>query len=287
MARLFRSLPRHLLWLLALSSTPYAWSEGGTLRVGLMHTEPWAFYSQDGREGSGDQKSQLTGIFVDMNREIARETHLNLETSTLPYGRINKELQSGETDLTYLIRSGDRDAYVDYAGLLFSFHSIVLARPGTPLRSYEDLRGLRIGILKDIRLNPRFDGDGELHKVEVRDYETLVHMFLGGRLDAVAGNSVSLPYLLQKRGFAVQSLPKLTLQKTEVWAQMSRRSSQSAMLPRLRAAIDKLRSDGLFEAVLQRYHPTRPEESTQAKRSIREVSSTGPVPGAASPMAER
>ena len=142
-----------------------------------------------------------------------------------------------------------------------------------------------IGILKDIRLNPRFDGDGELHKVEVRDYETLVHMFISGRLDAVAGNSVSLPYLLQKRGFTVQSLPKLTLQKTEVWAQMSRRSSQSAMLPRLRAAIDKLRSDGLFEAVLQRYHP-RPEDSTQAKRSIREGSSTGLALGT-SPMAER
>lgn len=262
-----RTLPCGLLVLLGLSLGSPVHSEPASLRVGLIHTEPWAFYS---REGSGERKNQLAGIFVDINRELARESGLTLEATAVPYGRVSKELQSGECDLTYLIRSDDRDAYVDYAGLLFSFHSVVLTRPGTALRNLEDLHGLRIGIVKDIRLNPRFDSDTSLNKVEVRDYETLVDMFLSGRLDAVAGNSVSLAYLLQKRGFANQPWSKLVLQKTEVWAQMSKKSAQLGTLPRLRSAIEKLRNEGFFETTLQRYRAGS-EDAGQAKRSMREA----------------
>lgn len=264
-----RSLLRHALALLCLGLSALAHS-GDTapagLRVGLMHSEPWAYYSRD---GGSERKSQLAGVFVDISRELARETGLNLELNTLPYGRVGKELQSGDCDLTYLIRSDDRDAYVEYAGYLFSFHTLVLARPGSALRSYDDLQGLRIGLVKDIRLNPRFDGDSSLNKVEVRDYETLVDMFLSGRLDAIAGNSISLHHLLQKRGYPSHPWPRLMLQKTEVWAQMSKKSPQLGALPRIRSAVDKLRSEGFFENAVQRYRPTA-ESAPQAKRSTRE-----------------
>ncbi len=264
-----RSLSRHALALFCLGLSALAHS-GDTatagLRVGLMHSEPWAYYSRD---GGNERKSQLSGVFVDISRELARETGLSLELNTLPYGRVGKELQSGDCDLTYLIRSDDRDAYVEYAGYLFSFHTLVMARPGSALRSYDDLQGLRIGLVKDIRLSPRFDGDAGLNKVEVRDYETLVDMFLSGRLDAIAGNSISLHHLLQKRGYPSQPWPRLMLQKTEVWAQMSKKSPQLGHLPRIRSAVEKLRGEGFFENAVQRYRPAA-ESAPQAKRSTRE-----------------
>lgn len=219
-----------------------------TLKVSLIHTEPWAFYGSE-----GEQRNTPMGIVVEANQAIARESGLVLEPVLEPYGRIGRHLKSGDCDLTYLIRSPDRDDYVEYVGHLFTFQSIVLSRPSLPLRRYEDLAGLRIGLIKDVHLNPRFDEDSQLQKVEVKDYETLVDMFLNGRLDAIAGNSVSLPYLLQKRGHASLAQHPLVLQQTEAWAQLSKRSSQRAAIPRLRAAIDKLRNQGYFEDLMTRY----------------------------------
>lgn len=221
---------------------------GDGMKAGLIHTEPWAFYA-----GEGENRNLPTGILFEINQAVARETGLALQPVLVPYGRVGRDLKNGDSDLTYLIRSQDRDTYVDYLGLLFSFQSIVLTRPGLPLHRYEDLSGLRIGVLKDIHLNPRFDEDDKLQKVEVKDYETLVDMFLSGRLDAMAGNSISLPYLLQKRGHGNLAQHRLVLQQTEVWAQLSKRSAYRAEIPRLRAAIDKLRGQGIFDEILTRY----------------------------------
>ena len=226
------------------------------LKVGLMHTEPWGFYGSD-----GEQRSAPMGIVMEANQAIARESGLSLEPVLVPYGRIGRDLRNGDVDLTYLIRSPDRDAYVEYVGHLFTFQCIVVARPSLPLRRYEDLAGLRIGLIKDIHLNPRFDEDAQLQKVEVKDYETLVDMFLNGRLDAIAGNSVSIPYLLQKRGHVSLAQHPLVLQQTEAWAQLSKRSSHRADIPRLRAAIDKLRNQGYFEEILTRYGALPPSRA--------------------------
>jgi len=272
-------LPLLLATLSLLGGVLPARAETAPLRTCLMHTEPWTFYT---REAGNERKSVLAGIFVDISREVSRESGLSLEYTAMPYGRVAKELQSGDCDLTFLIRSDVRDSYVDYAALLFTFNSLIIARPQLQLRQYEDLKGLRIGLLKDIRLNPRFDGDGDLYKVEARDYETLVDMFLNGRLDAIAGNSISLPYLLQKRGVTPASLPKLVLQKTEVWAQMSKRSPQIGQLSKLRNAVEKLRNDGYFDTLLQRYR-SPVEEAPQAKRLMREATAVALAPLPVSP----
>ncbi|MDE2585444.1 MAG: transporter substrate-binding domain-containing protein [Betaproteobacteria bacterium] len=173
-----------------------------------------------------------------------------LEPVLEPYGRIGRHLRNSSCDLTYLIRSPDWDDYVEYVGHLFTFQSIVLSCPSLPLRRYEDLAGLRIELIKDVHLNPRFDEDSQLQKVEVKDYETLVDMLLNGHLDAIASNSVSLSYLLQKRGHA-------SLAPTGAAADQSlgavQQAPRRAATPRLRAAIDNLKSRGYFDDLMTRY----------------------------------
>jgi polar amino acid transport system substrate-binding protein len=43
------------------------------------------------------------------------------------------------------------------------------------------------------------------------------------------------------------------LQKTEVWAQFSRRSPRASDVEKLTEAIDRLRQKGFFETLLTRY----------------------------------
>lgn len=239
-----------LLSLLACLAPPA--SAGDPLRLALPHTEPWSYYAPD---NSGKDGSSLvrTGIMVDIAQAVAQESGLAFRQELNPYARILRDIRSGDCDLTFALRSTERDDYVRYAGHLFTLDMIVVGRPGIKLNGYDDLRGLRIGVLSGIRLSPKFDQDEQLHKIELRDYETMVEMLLTGRLDAIAGNNLSLNYLLHKRKPRGSQWPQLALQKTEVWAQLSRRSPRAADAEKLTEAIDRLRRRGVFEALLTRY----------------------------------
>lgn len=222
------------------------------LRVSLLHSEPWSYYSHGGTDAK-NAPPRIDGIMPEISKALARETGLEFRMQLTPYARMWRDLKSGDCDLAYGIRSSDRDDYVRYAGHLFSFETLVIGRPGIRLRDYEDLRELHVGLLQDVRLNPKFDHDGRINKHEFRDYETMIEMLLAGRLDAVAGNGVSLHYLLRKKQQPYQHWPRLTLQQTEVWAQLSRRSPRQADAEKINAAVDKLRRQGYFDDLLNRY----------------------------------
>lgn len=225
---------------------------GEPLRVALLHSEPWAYYSPDGPE-KADSALAATGIMVEITRALSKESGLEFKHALTPYARIWRDIKAGDCDLTYGIRTSERDPYVRYAGHLFTFDTIVVGRPGVKLKSIEDMNELRVGVLGDVRLNLRFNQDSRINWIELRDYETMVDMLLAGRLDAVAGNSVSLVYLLQKRKQAVLQWPQLALEKMEVWAQFSQRSVRVSEADRISEAIDRLRRKGYFDSLLARY----------------------------------
>lgn len=245
-----RSLAAFLLSLSAACVTTARADDG--LRVALLHSEPWSYYSHDGADAKG-ARPRIEGIMPEISKALARETGLELRAQLTPYARMWRDLKSGDCDLAYGIRSSDRDDYVRYAGYLFSFETLVIGRPGVRLKEYGDLRELQVGLLQDVRLNPRFDHDGRISKHEFRDYETMIEMLLAGRLDAVAGNSVSLNYLLRKKQQPYQHWPRLALQQVEVWVQFSRRSPRQADAEKINAAVDKLRRQGYFEDLLNRH----------------------------------
>ncbi|WP_114418612.1 substrate-binding periplasmic protein [Marinospirillum perlucidum] len=212
------------------------------LRALIMETEPWGFYQPE--------QGELQGIWIDIARLLEDETGIEQQKRLAPYARVMESLALGDADISYLIRSPDRDDEVLHAGLLFHFGSVVQARQGIRLNDYEDLLGLRIGVLQGIRLSPRFDQDKRLHKISVRNYETQLNMLEAGRLDAIAGNSLSLAYLQEKRQLDALLGDRLILQVTPVTLQFSRSSGALELLPVMRQGIEDLRAQGRIQAVL-------------------------------------
>jgi polar amino acid transport system substrate-binding protein len=221
-----------------------------TLRVSIMHTEPWGFL-KPAQEGA----TLPAGIWFDISEKLEAETGFVFEKALRPYARIWQELEEGQTDLSFLIRSKDREGTVQHAGHLFDFGSIIVRSGSSPLTRYEELAGLRIGVLRGIRLSPRFDADTDLVKIEVRDYETMVKMFVEGRLDAISGNSVSVYYLLRQKApdFPVS---RLVLQTTPVTLHVSRHYQDMPTLRALEAAVNRLSQQGVFHDILNRWAGT-------------------------------
>lgn len=244
----------HLLLGAALLAYQINAAAAGGMRVDIGHTEPWGYYPSTTERTTTTRQSAPVGIIADITATLAKESGIATESLLTPLPKIWKNLKTGETDLSFLIRSEDRDNDVIYIAYLFPLDTILLARPGTTLRSYDDLAPLRIGVLRDIRLSHQFDHDSTLRKFEFRDYEAMVDTLLANRIDAIAGNSVSLEFLLNKRGLTqVSQWPRLLLQKNQVWAQMSKRSPYQQHSLKIRNTIDRLRNQGFFEQVIGRY----------------------------------
>lgn len=227
------------LWFELAQATPTQ------LRVAVMHTEPWGFVAP----GS----SRLQGIWVDIAAALAADTGLSLNLQLAPYARVWRDLVRDRVDVSFLIRSPQREGKFIPVAHLFDFSSVILTRKGVIVGSYADLARLRIGVLQGIQLNPRFDQDNQLLKLPFRNYEILLHLLAVGRLDAVAGNSVSLAYLVRQRHLERQVGMSWTLQRTPVWLLMSPHSSQQTVIPVLRASVSHLKQQGVFEKVLNRY----------------------------------
>lgn len=227
---------------LLLSTMPAKATEPPPLRAQIMQTEPWGYFNDH----------RLTGIWPEIADLIEKESGVPHRKSLAPYSRVIQNLDAGDIDVSYLIKSPDR-ASVIHAGLLFNFGAVVIAREGVQVERYEDLDGLRIGVLRGIRLSHRFDADANLHKIEVRDYETMVNMLAEGRLDAISGNSLSLPYLARKLGGGASLGKRLVLQVTPVTVQFSARFAGSPVVDAVKEAVDRLRARGDIAAVLDRW----------------------------------
>ncbi|WP_404419373.1 substrate-binding periplasmic protein [Marinospirillum sp.] len=212
------------------------------LQALIMETEPWGFYNPE--------TGELQGIWIDIAEELEAQSGIPQEKRLAPYARVMESLALGDADLSYLIQSPDREDEVVHAGFLFNFGSVVQARSGIKLQSYEDLRGLRIGVLQGIRLSPEFDQDDDLYKVPVRNYETQINMLAAGRLDALSGNSLSLAYLQEQRQIADLLGDRLVLQVTPVTVQVSRKSNELNRVEPLTEAVQQLRAEGRIEAIL-------------------------------------
>lgn len=229
-----------LFWACAL----LLWGDG--LKVAVMHTEPWGYY---------DQSGQVTGIWPEIADAIGEASGIAHTLRLTPYARALEGLRNGEADLSYLIRSPDREGEVYHAGFLFNFATVVIAHSDLSLTAFEDLEKMRIGVLRGIRISERFDQNNTLQKIEVRDYETMLGMLHAGRLDAVSGNSLSLPYLAnQMKSPAQPSLgDRLVLQVTPVTVQFSHHHQDATVRARVERAVDALRKTGRIEAILNRY----------------------------------
>lgn len=231
-----------LLPLLFMQANAQEAGEDDPLQAVIMETEPWGFYHPETGEPQG--------IWLDIAKELELASGIEQSKRLAPYARAINALAHGDADLSYLIRSSDRDAEVEHAGHLFYFGSVVQARKGVELTSYEDLKGLRIGVLQSIRLSPRFDEEDELQKVTVRNYENMLAMLAGGRLDAVSGNSLSLAYLQEQMQLQDLVGDRLVLQVTPVTVQFSRQSERLDKLPRIKKAVEQLNEEGRIHKIL-------------------------------------
>lgn len=218
------------------------------LKMHVIDASPIGFY---------DEQKNPTGYHWDYMTEIQKRSGIPMKLILIPYSRIWQSLENGDHDGGIVYRSPDRDSIVVYAAPVAERKNVVISQKGIILNSYNDLYKLKsIATMRGVRLGDEFDADPNIIKIlkSVYDYDTIVNMLIHGRYDAMAGNSVTMSYLLNKyNGVNEVELPGIVVGKRVEWLQFSKKSRHLDKIPKLKETIEELKNEGFFDKVLEKY----------------------------------
>lgn len=227
-----------LLWSLPARSDP--------VRLDVMEIPPYGFFQKNGAPG---------GLLYEISQAILQETGLSGEIAVLPILRILMRLQTGRTHCAIFIRHGQTEAdNLPVAPTGLEMDSVVIARPGVALKSYDDLKRLTLARSRGTVFGHQVDRDHTLNIVPTDEYRQSTRMLLAGRVDAMLGVGVSLRYNLIREGADPDRFQLLKLNRNQMWLFCSRAHPiADNVLKRLRQAVKKLAAEGTLEKIMAPY----------------------------------
>ncbi len=206
-----------------------------------VNAAPWAVASE----------GQTSGMIVDLAQALTARTGIALTPRALPAPRIPLMVNSGEVELAFLSAANPMEATA--LGTLFELPVIAIARPGVSLARYEDLVGLRIGIVGGLNLNTRLEADPALNRLPEPNYAQILRKMEAGRLDATIGAEPTLRATAREIGPGFAFGDKIVLQTAPVLLHASRKGLAPEVQTRIAEGFAALHRDGTIEKIRGKY----------------------------------
>jgi polar amino acid transport system substrate-binding protein len=233
---------------------------GDKIRYAIFPAPPYMI--GEDREGQ-----DVSGIDVDIVREIARRMKLEVEYVRCPWARCLAMMQSGEADLLSSVwKRPEREAYLrffdtpflDELPITFYFKK----GSGRIIDKYEDLYLLNsIGVLRGAGYFNRFDKDAKLKKQEVTSQDQLLPMLMNDRFEAMAGYVPTENYRLVVEGYVgkIERAAYEFIENAPIYMAISRKSPLVGRFDEFNQVNSALANEGVLKRIrdvyYQRYEP--------------------------------
>lgn len=215
------------------------------LRAAVFDFRPLSYYNKD---------DELTGVLPDFIELLSRDMGVNIKMERIPYSRMLKRLNLGESDFGIFFHSEETRHIVESLVKIDQIDIVVVGRKGTEINRYDDMNDLRIAIPRGIILDNSFDSDQSLNVTKVRDYQSAVRLLVGGRVDAIVGpQSTLLNNMANVNSNNITLGTPYRLWTKEVWLRFSRRSQNSNLKARLIQSTEKLVKQGHYKRIFDEH----------------------------------
>jgi len=150
-----------------------------TLKVAVYLDPPYVDY----------KKNQYIGEDIDLLIALAKRSHMQIEYIRCPIARCLYLVKEGSADMVMqLKKTTDRledFIYLTPATFIQEFPlNFYLDNSSTnKIQNYEDLTGLKVGVIRGMSYFDKFDKDKDLIKIKVNNREQLIGMLKKGRID--------------------------------------------------------------------------------------------------------
>jgi polar amino acid transport system substrate-binding protein len=204
-----------------------------------------------------------SGIDVDIVRELARRTHMDVTIIRCPWLRCLKLMETGEADLlSSAYKKPEREQYMQYFDhayldrLPIAFY--VRKDSDIQINAYEDLYRLDrpVGVLRGASYFPRFDGDTLLKKAEISTQDQLFPMLVGRRLDVIAGYVPTANFRLITEGYQsrVRKSQFEYSERADVYMAVSKKSPLLKRFKELNDINTILLAQGVLQRIRESYY---------------------------------
>lgn len=226
----------------------FSYADDICLDMHVIQSEPLGFH---------DENDKAVGLHVEVLQEIEKYSGICMTKRVMPIGRIWKSIKLGQHDGGLIFKSAAREQLVEYVALTRIIETIVIPRKGLKIGNYGVLHGMSIAKTRGTPLSNSFDRDNKLNLVEVTSYGQVVEMLKYGRIDAVAGGAAVLFYHFSKFDDIQKDIEignKFVLGSREQWLQLSKKSANLDLIPKLKNAADLMLKNGDYDRIMMKYY---------------------------------
>ena len=192
---------------------------------------------------------QYIGIVPEVLREIEKRSGHTVRGYITPYARVEDDLERGVVDFSFMAWGPQRARYANKGAVGFPLQFGVWAIRGVPLKSYQDLQGLKISVTRGLKVEPQFDMDQHLDKAYDLDYTVGIHKAKLRRVHAVAGSRSTIRTIIVRQGLQEYFGDFLPLKTTDAAIAFSKKAPQLAHQTVIDTLIQQMVADGTMKKI--------------------------------------
>jgi polar amino acid transport system substrate-binding protein len=197
---------------------------------------------------------QPGGVVLEVVREASRRAGIAVEFSFLPWQRAQLETQARNDVLIIpFTRTPSREAHYQWVAPVLEFHTVMVTLANPP-SSIEEARKLVVGYVRGTSFKDEVEQAGFPYFEESNDDATNARKLKLGRIGAWITTDLMAHGVYRQAGFDPADLkygPNLGPVKVS-WVAASR-DFPKEIAKKLASAIDRMRADGSYQAIVKRY----------------------------------
>lgn len=205
------------------------------------------------------EDNEVKGINVELIREAFKRMAINPQFEPRPWKRALYELKNGDIlALSSGFKTPERETYGLFPSEPLAMETVMviaLKTSAVEINSLEDLRGLKVGVIREYAYGNEFDTLEGLTKVEANSNPRLLQMLLNQRMDVIIGNKAVFKHLAKSIGQLAHIRFAYEITNEPLYLFFSRARGQFAenLSKDFGKAIKTMHDDGTFKAIEDRY----------------------------------
>lgn len=205
------------------------------------------------------EEGEVRGINLDLIREAFKRIGIKPFFEPRPWKRALFQLRTGEIlALSSGFRTREREEFAVFSDTPLAMETNVIAvrsNSGITIDSLEQIKGRKLGVVREYIYGEPLDSIKEIEKIEARGSEQLLKMLLNGRVDLVVGNKAVFSHLAKKYGRRSEIEFVYEVGSAPLYLMFSRaRGEEAAKLAgSVGIALESMKEDGTFQDILDRY----------------------------------
>ena len=198
-----------------------------------------------------DEEGRPEGFNIHLIRALAREAGMSIDVRLGPRDERMKEFDAGQTDVMFLSYTEERAARYQLLDQTWTLAQVVMMRPGLSRypRGLDDLWGVKIAVDENSINHQLLAALPESRRpalTVVRTREDQIGAFERGEVDGVAGNHLTLRFLMGPLADNAIEVPLIS----RPYHLAVLKGRENLVAP-LRVALDRLKNSGEFDRLVE------------------------------------